>query len=95
MNRLATAHNTFRHEDIIDIGAILSYSLPGTPLKLFTMDVYSTLPKKTNGNQSENFMTDKYSELTHALPVLDVTASHAALTFIYDWFMPPACPTSS
>lgn len=70
----------------------LQLSLASTPLKCFAVAIRSQLLSTKNGNAFIKLMTDQYSKMTRAVPMLTKTATNVANVFLAHWTVPNEKP---
>ncbi|CDF38306.1 unnamed protein product [Chondrus crispus] len=55
------------------------------PMEFVAMDLLGPLPKTAHGNQHVLVITDRFSKLTHSIPLRTTTASVVASAFLDNW----------
>jgi hypothetical protein len=58
---------------------------PLGPLEFIAIDILGPLPKTKSGHQYLVIISDRFSKLTRAVPVRNVTAETVAIAFFNEW----------
>ena len=56
-----------------------------TPLKCVAIDIHGTLPKSKDGYRFILVITDRFTKLTHALPLKGIKTDAVASMFVDEW----------
>lgn len=65
---------------------------PSKPLEFVALDLLGPLPMTTKGNRFILVIGDRYSKVTQAVPLAEITADNVAHAFVKHWILPYGVP---